>query len=174
MKKTPLLTNEYIGNSGVKYIFEYFETDKYDDVPIDEIKQAYAVAWNGNNFIVVNNTKHPKSYGLVGGSVEAGEKPEETLIREIQEESNMKVLEYKLIGYQKVTDTRGIQQPFYQFRYFAIVEPYGPFVADPAGFVTEVIECNQSNYKKYFDWGAIGDRIIEKAIQYKKEYDDRK
>jgi len=52
-----------------------------------------------------------------------------------------------------------------QLRYFAIVEPYGPFVSDPDGDVTEIIECDKDDYKKYFDWQEIGERIIEKAYE---------
>lgn len=164
----PLFTNEYIGNAGVKYVFKYYDSDNFDHLPKDRIKQSYAVAFYKDKFLVVNNIKNPKQqYGLIGGSVEEGEDPNETLIREIMEESRMKVLEYKLIGYQKVIDTRGIQNDFYQLRYFARVEPDGFFISDPAGCVTEIIECTKDDYKKYFDWGEIGDYIIKRAYEIK-------
>ena len=92
----PLLTNEYLGRSGVKYIFEYYECDSYDHLLQDAIKQCYAVAFYKDKFIVVNNIAKPGAYGLVGGSVEPNEHPDKTLVREIQEESNMKVLKFKL------------------------------------------------------------------------------
>jgi 8-oxo-dGTP pyrophosphatase MutT (NUDIX family) len=57
---------------------------------------------------VVNNVKKPGSYSLIGSSVEPGEHSDETLVREIKEEVNMKVLSYKLLGYQKVMDTSSI------------------------------------------------------------------
>jgi ADP-ribose pyrophosphatase YjhB (NUDIX family) len=159
------LTAEYIGAAGVRYIFEYYESDTFEHLPGNRIKQCYSVAFHGDNFLIVNNIAKPGQYSLIGGSVEPGENPNDTLIREIKEESNMKVLNYKLIGYQKVIDTRGIQEPFYQLRYFAVVEPFGSFVSDPAEKVTEIIECNQDNYKKYFDWGEIGDEIIKRAYE---------
>lgn len=167
VKTPPKLTNEYTGNSGVKYIFEYYDSDTFEHLPKDKITQCYAVAFHGDKFLVVNNITKPGSYTLMGGSVEENENPNDTLIREIKEESNMQVLDYKLIGYQKVVDTRGIQEPFYQLRYFARVEPYGDFVADPAGKVTEVIECSKDDYKKYFDWGEIGEHIINRAFEMK-------
>ena len=166
----PLLTNEYVGNSGVKYIFEYYECDSFNHLPKDAIVQCYAIAFHKDKFLVVNNTAKPGHYTPVGGTVDPGEHYDDTLIREIREESNRKVLEFKPIGYQKVTDTRGIQEPYYQLRYFAIVEPYGPFVSDPAGKVTEVIECDKNDYKQYFDWGEIGDRIIERANELKEKF----
>jgi hypothetical protein len=46
-----------------------------------------------------------------------------------------------------VTDVSGVQKSYYQLRYFCIVEPYGPFVSDPAGKVTEVLEVDPREYK---------------------------
>ncbi len=171
MNKKPLYTNEYIGHAGVKYLFEYFDSDHLDNLPIEKIKQCYAIAFYEDKFIVVNNKNKPNSYTPIGGGVDKDEKPEQTLIREIKEESNMKVLKYQLIGYQKVVDTRGIEEDFYQLRYFALVEPYGPFIQDPAGDVTEIVYCDKNNYKKYFDWGEIGDHIINRAYLIKAGFD---
>ncbi len=164
-----IASKEYLGHAGVIYLFEYYENDTFEHLPQDRIKQAYAIAFNKDKFLLVNNITKPGSYTPVGGSVEEGENPNDTLIREIQEESNMKVLEYKLLGYQKVTDTSGVEKPYYQLRYFAIVEPYGPFISDPAGKVTEVIECDKNDYKKYFDWYEIGKHIIKQALEFKKQ-----
>jgi len=30
------------------------------------------------------------------------------------------------------------------------------------------------DYKKYFDWSAIGDRIMRRAVELKKKFDDGK
>jgi len=161
--------NEYIGDFGVKYTFEYFECESFDDLPRDKIKQCYAVAFNGNKMVIVHNGKKD-TWGLVGGSVEKGEDPNDTLIREIKEESNMKVLSYQLIGCQKVVDSRKIQQDFYQLRYFSLVEPYGPFDSDPDLTIDKMLEVDPIEYKKYFDWGEIGDAIIKKAVELKKNH----
>ena len=165
--ETKPITSKYKGKDGIDYIFEYHDVDSFEDLPKEKCKQAYGIAFHDDKFIIVNNIKKPWSYTPVGGSVEKGEHPDDALVREIQEESNMKVLEFKPIGYQKVIDTSGSEEPYYQLRYFCIVEPYGPFESDPAGKVTEVIECDPKNYKKYFDWGKIGDKIIERALEIK-------
>ncbi|MEI6296717.1 MAG: NUDIX domain-containing protein [bacterium] len=167
MNNKPLLTEEYVGFSKVKYLIEYFECDSFNHLSINDCKQCYAVAFHGDKIVIVNNSQKG-TYGLVGGSTEKGESLEETLKREIQEESNMKVIYHRPIGYQRITDTRGIQEPFLQLRYFCIVEPYGPFISDPAGTVTKVLEINPKDYKKYFNWGAIGDKIIERSQEFKK------
>jgi len=170
MNEKPFLTNTYIGATNVKYIFEYHEVDSFEDLPRDEITQCYAVAFHSEKIVIVHNEKRD-TWGLVGGSTEEGETIEETLIREIKEESNMAVLKCVPIGYQKVTDTTGAQKPFYQLRYFAIVEPLGPFETDPAGTVDKMLEVETSDYKKYFDWGEIGDAIVGRALELKKIYD---
>lgn len=169
MKTKPDLTNTYLGKSGTTYLFEYFQTDSFTHLPHNECSQAYGISFHKDKIVIVNNIAKPGSYTPVGGSVEEGENPDDTLIREIQEESNMKVLHFQPVGYQKVTDVSGVQKPYYQLRYFCIVEPYGPFVSDPAGKVTEVLEVDPQNYKKYFDWGKIGDAIINRAIELKEK-----
>ena len=84
----PLITKEYTGVAGVTYILEYFECDSFEVLPQSDIKQCYAVAFNGDNMVIVHNGKKD-TWGLVGGSVEEGETLGETLSREIKEESIM-------------------------------------------------------------------------------------
>jgi len=156
------IKNEYIGKDGIKYIFEYYETDSFTHLPKDELQQCYAIAFFRNKFIVVNDSKR---YTPVGGGVEADETPEQTMIREIKEESNMEVLKIIPIGYQKVTDTRRIIKPYYQLRYFCLVKPYGPFVKDPDGDIIEIKLISPKDYQKYFDWGEIGEKIMKKAVK---------
>jgi len=96
-----------------------------------------------------------------GGGIEKGETVEEAVIREVREETNMKVLHQELIGYQDVYELDRIVR---QTRSFCIVEPHGPFIADPDGDVTENKLIDLKDYKQYFNWGEIGDRIAKRAI----------
>ena len=162
MSQLPLKSN-YVGNSGVEYIFEYFDADSFEDLDYSLCKQTYAVCFvDGKIVIVFQESK--QMWGLVGGSIEKGETFEQTLKREIQEESNMEVLSFLPIGYQKVTDTRD-NSFVYQLRYVCTARPYGPFISDPAGIITEIKLIDPKDYKKYFDWGEIGERIIERALE---------
>ena len=102
-----IISEKYIGNAGVEYIFEYYECDSFEQLPQEKITQCYSVAFYKEKIVIVHNEKQD-TWGLVGGSVEKGESLGETLIREIKEESNMKVIDFKAIGYQKVIDTRGV------------------------------------------------------------------
>ncbi len=157
------ITREYIGFSKVKYIIEYNDTDEFGSLDYSKCQQTYGVCFYGDKLVIgFGGRKH--DWGLIGGTIEKGESFEETLLREIQEESNMKVLLAKPIGYQKVIDTRD-NTFIYQLRYACLVEPYGPFVSDPAGGVTEIKLINPADIKKYFDWGEIMDRMLESAVE---------
>ena len=98
------------------------------------------------------------------GCFSKGETFEETLKREIEEESNMEVLSWKPVGYQKVIDTRDGSY-VYQLRVVADVRPYGEFTKDPALRIVELKLINPKDYKQYFDWKKIGDRIMERALE---------
>lgn len=161
------LKNIYTSAEGKRYVFEYVETDSFEHIDDKKCKQVIAFAFHGDKMILVNNVRRPKEFIPLGGSVEEGERPEESLVREVKEESNMKVLDYKPLGYQIVTDEEGEDEPYYQFRYYCTVEPYGPFVEDPDGDITEVLEIDPADYKKYFDWGEIGDALMSKAVRIK-------
>ncbi len=163
------LTNIYTDKNGKRYIFEYIESDSFENLESDKIKQVIAFAFNGDKLVLVNNVRRPGEYIPLGGSVEPGETGEESLIREVKEESNMEVLEYKPLGYQVVKDEEGKDEPYYQLRYYCKVRPYGPFEGDPDGDVTEVLEINPEDYKKYFDWGEIGDVLMRKALEIKND-----
>jgi hypothetical protein len=39
---------------------------------------------------------------------------------------------------------------------------------DPAGGVTEIKLIEPAEYRKYFDWGEIGERIVSRAMELKK------
>lgn len=157
------LVSEYIGHAGVKYIFEYFDADSFDNLDYDLCKQTYAVCLYDDRMVIVYQGSK-KTWGLVGGTVEKGETFEQTLKREIKEESNMEVIKFIPVGYQKCIDTRD-NSYIYQLRYVCVARPYGPFISDPTGHITEIKLINPKDYKQYFDWGVIGDRIIERALK---------
>ena len=102
-----------------------------------------------------------------GGAVEKGESVEAAVIREVKEETNMRVIKQKLIGYQDVFEQ---EKTRVRVRVACLVEPCGDFTADPDGDITEIKLIEPSDYKKYFDWGAIGDWIMEQALEFKSSH----
>ena len=169
MNKNPLIT-KYHSNSGEDVIFEYYESDSIEHLPKEELSQVAITAFHKDKLLIVNNIEKPGFYSLICGGIEKGETPEECLPRELMEESNMKVVgEPRLIGYQKCINLTNPKIPIeYQLRYFAKVEPIGPFTpeCDPDGDVTELLEIDPSDYRKYFDWGQTSDVIIERGLNF--------
>lgn len=102
-----------------------------------------------------------------GGGIESGETYEEAVIREVKEESNMKVLNQNIIGYQDIFEPDRIIR---QTRSFCIVEPYGEFITDPDGDITEIKLIDPKDLKLYIDWKEVGDRILKKAVEMLAEY----
>jgi ADP-ribose pyrophosphatase YjhB (NUDIX family) len=163
------MTNTYHGRSGEDYYFEYYESDSLEHLPKEQLSQVGLMAFHNDKLLIVDNTEKPGTWSPISGSIELGETPEECLPRELQEESNMRVIEYKFIGYQKCKNLSDPTKPDeYQLRYFARVEPIGPFTpdCDPDGDVTELLEIDPNDYKKYFDWGEIGDVIMTRALRF--------
>ena len=162
------MTNIYDGHSGEIVLFEYYESDSLEHLPKEQLSQVVIMAFHKDKLLIVNNITKPGYYSPVGGGIEKGETPEEAVHRETKEESNMKVLDFKLIGYQKSTNQTRPSAPIeYQLRYVAIVEPFGPFEGDPDGDVTELLEIDPVDYKKYFDWKEIGEVIMKRALELK-------
>ncbi len=154
-------------NNDPSTVFEYSDADSFDDLDKKLCTQCYGICFYEDKLVVVRGYFGAKDreWGFTGGRIEAGETFEETLRREIQEESNMEVLSYLPIGYQKVVkESEGILR--YELRYVCRVRPYGPFVSDPAdGVINEMKLIDPSEHKEYVDWGKIGDRLVERALE---------
>lgn len=91
---------------------------------------------------------------------------EEAVVREVLEETNMRVLKQRVIGYQNVFEPRRVTT---QVRLVCIVEPVGPFTADadPEGDITEIKLIDPKDIKQYFDWGEVGDYVLARALEIK-------
>lgn len=145
---------------GKEYKLVWYDCDSFEEIKDKDLQQSYGVCFYNQKLVIVNNNG---KWGLVGGHIERGETPDVALEREVVEESNMKVLKQVPIGYQEVIKPDGTSD--FQLRSFCIVEPIGEFVSDPAGSVTEIKLIDPKDYKKYFNWGKIGDRIMERAME---------
>lgn len=163
------INTHWTGSNGVEYDVEYTDVDTFDELDYSRCKQVYGVCFCDGKMLLGFGGKK-KGWGLIGGTIEVGETFEETLKREIQEESNTEVISAKPIGYQKCTDTRDGSY-VYQLRFVCEVRPYGPFVSDPCpDGITEIKYIDPSDYKQYFDWGEVGERIIGRAMEIRDRY----
>ena len=140
---------------------EYNDTDDFSQLPRDLCTQVYGVAFFDGKIIIVHDSKRDL-WTLVGGTIELGENYEETLRREIQEESNMEVTAWQPLGYQKITYEDN-SETIIQLRAVCKARPLGEFVSDPAGGIDIMKLIHPEDYRKYFDWGEIGEWIIKTA-----------
>lgn len=144
----------------------YSEGDPLIDLEGKILQGAHAFCfYNGQLVIVYAESK--QYWTPPGGEIEKGETYEEAITREVKEEASMKVLHQKLIGFIDVYEPNRIIR---QTRSFCVVEPYGDFVSDPGGEVTAIKLIDPKDYKQYFDWGKVGDRIMEQALAYKNSF----
>ncbi|MEI6528679.1 MAG: NUDIX hydrolase [bacterium] len=144
----------------------YRDVDDYEELDGMKIESVHAVCFCGGKMVLVYE-KDKKTWSSPGGGVEDGESVEQAVVREVREESNMKVIQQKLIGVQINILENG--RKIIQTRSVCLVEPYGDFVSDPAGDVTEIKLIDPAEYAKYYYWGANSDRMMERALDKAKE-----
>ncbi len=140
--------------------------DGLPETPTDPkiLDGVHTYCFYGDKLVLVG---HPDGrYTPPGGAIEKGETFEEAAIREIKEETNMKVLRIECIGYQDV-EPPGWDRVARQFRMVAIVEPYGDFVSDPDGDISHIKLIDPADYKEYIKWGETGDYLMKKALEMK-------
>lgn len=161
------IKSTFVNRSNQKLSIVYSEDDPLKDLDGKILQAVHAFCFCDDKLVIVYSAA--KGYWAPpGGGIESGETFEEAVIREVKEETNMKVLDQKFIGYQDIYAPDRIVR---QTRSVCIVEPYGPFVSDPDGDVTDIKLIDPKDYKQYFDWGEIGDRLMERALQIKAQID---
>ncbi len=147
---------------GQKLQVVYEEGDPLEALEGKILHSVHMFCFCGDKLVLV---KHPKSGWIPpGGRIESGETYDEAVVREVREETNMKVIFQTLIGFQDLYEPERVIR---QTRSLCIVEPLGEFVSDPDGEITEIKLIDPADYKQYFDWGVVGDRIMQRALEMK-------
>lgn len=140
----------------------YRDIDSPDELKGEKIKGVHAYCFYGGKLVVVY-AEEKGTWGPPGGAVEPGETVEEAVVREVFEETNMRVLRQKVFGYLEAFEPDRTLQT----RSVCIVEPIGDFVSDPDGDVTEIKLIDTKDTNNYFDWGKNGERQLERALMLK-------
>ncbi len=141
----------------------YRDIESEKDIGDKKISGVHAYCFYKDKLVVVY--AESKGYWTpAGGGVGEEESARDAVRREVKEEANMRVLKQRFIGYQDIFEPARIVS---QTRSVCLVEPYGPFVSDPDGDITKIELIDPKDYKKYFDWGIVGDHIMQRALQIK-------
>lgn len=151
--------------TGITWNVTYEEIDSFDSIRHLPVGAAGAFCFSENKLVLVYAKKRD-SWEIPGGGREEGESFDECIVREIKEESNMKVLELISLGYEIYTSHQ-TPETNYILRYAARVEPYGDFAGDGAedGEITEIKLIRPEDYKQYFDWQERSDAMMSKAVK---------
>lgn len=158
------IKNQITNTTGKVFEVTYRDEDPGINLGDAVLRGVHSYCFYENKIVIVCNTK--KEWTPPGGSIEPGETYKEASIREVKEEANMKVLKQEYIGYQDIwiaDENRTVRQA----RMVCIVEPYGDFESDPDGDIVEIKLIDPADYKQYFDWGEIGDHIMNRALEMK-------
>ena len=140
----------------------YKDVDNIRELDGVPVHGATAVCFYNDKLVLVYE-KDKGRWNLPGGGVDGNESVEEAVIREVREETNMRVIKQAILGLQINTYPSG--EIFNHSRSVCLVEPYGPFVADPAGDVTEIKLIDPADFRQYYNWGANSDRMMEVALK---------
>lgn len=139
----------------------YEDVDTVQGLGVRVIQHVHAYCFYQDKIVIVW-AEDKQYWTLPGGGIEKGEGVEEAVVREVWEESNMKVLKQALLGVQDIFEDEDVVS---QTRSVCIVEPFGPFVSDPDGDITQIKLIDPLELKQYVDWGEIGDHLLERALQ---------
>jgi 8-oxo-dGTP pyrophosphatase MutT (NUDIX family) len=137
----------------------YHDADSFADLPLTKCHQVYGFCFYKGK-LIIGYEINKQRWQLIGGGIEPGETFEQTLFREVKEESNMNIVKFWPVGFQWV-----MPEDTYQPRYCCLVEPYGAFVSDPDGDITKIKFIKPEYFPKYVDWQKIGDRLVERSVE---------
>lgn len=167
LSRLGLLSKESKTHPVLKTTFEYrgetincdwYEITDISELPDIEWEQVYAVG-NVNGEVPVVHYADSEVRNLPGGRFdEPGDTIERVLHREMEEELNMRVLSWRPIGYQFLSNQKFGNA--YQLRVYAELEPIGEFVSDPGGSVVGHSLVPVEELNSYVQYGDVGERMI--------------
>lgn len=149
---------------GKTILMDWYTVRNKKDIPDLPWSQVYAVGNLDGLVPLVTSTTSAKPYNLPGGTVEPGESIEETLVRELIEECNMRVISWEPLGYQIIAEPGGKSVP--QFRVYAVLEKIGEFVSDPGGGVISNSLVTIDEMESTLHYGASGEIMTKLAKPY--------
>lgn len=154
--KPPNITTSFDYKSNKIHV-EWYEISDVNQLPNVNWQQVYALCNLDSKVPLVYDRIGKLS--LPGGRVDIGETIEQTLKRELKEEMNCKVVDWELLGYQKLSG--GLDGEVYQIRAYAKIQKISKFLGDPDGTIIGHKLFELSEINKIIKYGDVGDRMIE-------------
>lgn len=156
--------------NGTKYRFTFIDTDKYKE--FSPLTQAYGVCFTEDGQVVIGRHEPNKEWCLPGGKIEPGETPEETLVRELDEELSLEPIKFQLLGVQKVEFLdEPEKKPIYQLRYVAIVK-ITELTPDPDhNLLWERIIINPDEFTQFILWKNISEHLLKRSREWFEQQD---
>ena len=150
-----------ITHNGRQCDVHHTDVDNFDAVPDDLALKAHAVCfWNGK-MLLVHHAQYD-IWSIPGGTREPGESTEETLKREILEETNCEMIDCVPIAHQKVISSDG--DDYYRLQYKCNVIPRGAFKEDIAGHVDRIAWINPDDAEQYIEDKEFKKAVIRRAV----------
>lgn len=147
--------------------------DDSDLVKFQPITQAYGICFNDKKEILILDQKGDSKWTLPGGTLEVGETPIQTLIREVMEEADITLKNISLLGVQRVEDPQNLdpkEKLHFQVRFIAKVDQIQFQTIDPAKdriHVRRFVPISAIN--NCIHWGSTGEALFRDAeIKFKK------
>lgn len=150
------------GRNGVEFDAVYYDADTEPDIRAAQIRAVRAYCFYNDKIVIVHESKG--HWGLPGGSLEPGETITEGIRREVKEETNMRILDLRILGLQEAHEASKVS---YYVRFACLVEPEGEFTNDPDGDVTEIalIDPHEVVARTDAHWKKIAERFYLRALE---------
>lgn len=169
---SPTVFEKVITHGGERCDLHHFDVDNFDKIPDDLKLKAHAVCMHNGKMLIVNHHEWD-IWSIPGGTRDDGESIEETLKREIQEETNCEVVNFAPIAYQKIVSPDGTKF-HYRLQYLCEVIPLGEFQRDVVGSINKISWIEPSKFEEYIENKEFKKMTIRRALGLLKNYENRK
>lgn len=149
---------------GNPYKLNVYSLDDYKELP--EIDQVQAVCFLDANQVVFYKNREGW-IGNPGGGIESDETIEDTIKRELVEEAQLGLLDWRTIGYESILhlDKPEEKNTHYFLRAVAKVRLIDKKIDDPDGKAIERIITPLEDAVQTLNWGKKGEILVNLAKQ---------
>ena len=89
-------------HSEIKSNLKKLKINKKDKVSGNKHFSVGAIIKNKNKYLVINRNLYPPGYASIAGHMNKDETPEQALLREVKEESNLDIIKYKILFHEVI------------------------------------------------------------------------